>query len=48
MIPRLQFPTEIESVVRWVEDTDPDAIIEQSLGKLRDGLAPRELLRAAR
>ena len=43
----LQFSDEIEQQVRWVEDTDPGAIIEQTLNRLRDGLSPRDLLRAA-
>ena len=47
MFTPLQFSNEIEPQVRWVEDTDPEAIIEQTVSRLRDGLSPRELLRAA-
>ena len=43
----LQFSDEIEQQVRWVEDTDPGAIIEQTLNRLRDGLGARDVLRAA-
>ena len=47
MFTPLQFSNEIEPLVRWVEDTGPDEIIEQTLSRLSDGLSPRELLRAA-
>ena len=43
----IQFSDQTERLVRWVEDTDPDDIIEQTLNRLRGGLAPHELLRAA-
>ena len=43
----LQFSEPIEQQVSWIEETTPEAIVEQSLTRLRDGLSARELLRAA-
>ena len=47
MFKPIQFPVEIESLVRFVEETEQSAIIEATLSKLRGGTSSLDLLRAA-
>lgn len=47
MFKPIQFPEEVESLVRFVEETAPDSIIEETLSKLRGGVEPIDLIRAA-
>ena len=46
MFKPIQFPAEVENLVRLVEETEPDRIIEATLAKLREGVSPKELLTA--
>lgn len=46
MFKPIQFPAEVENLVRFVEETEPGQIIEATLAKLREGVSPRELLTA--
>ena len=46
MFKPIRFPSEVENLVRFVEETEPDRIIEETLTKLRDGVSPKELLTA--
>ncbi len=46
MVKPVQFPAEVESLVRFVEETDPSQIIPQTLAKLRGGVPVKDLLRA--
>ena len=41
------FPREIEELVRSVEETAPDRIVEETLTKLRGGASAKDMLRAA-
>ena len=43
----LRFQTDVEALVRFVEETTPDRIISETVNKLRAGLAPTALLKAA-
>ena len=43
----VQFQTEVEALVRFVEETPPDRIIQQTVSKLRAGLDPTTLLKAS-
>ncbi len=43
----VQFAPEIEPLVRFVEDTAPERIIEETVSKLRDGVSGKDLLAAA-
>ena len=47
MFKPVQFPEPVESMVRFVEETDPSEIIEATLEKLRGGTPAIDLLRAA-
>jgi len=47
MFKPVQFPPEVETLVRFVEETDPGDIVDATLTKLRQGVAPVDLLRAA-
>ena len=47
MFEPLRFAPEIESQVRFVEETPPAAIIGETVRRLEDGAEPRGLLRAA-
>ena len=47
MFKPVQFPELVESLVRFVEETDPSEIIEATLAKLRGGTPVIDLLRAA-
>ena len=47
MFKPIQFPEEVESLVRFVEETNPDSIIEETLAKLRGGVHPKDLIRGA-
>ena len=47
MFKPVQFPEPVESMVRFVEETDPSEIIEATLEKLRGGTPVIDLLRAA-
>lgn len=46
MFKPVQFAPETEALVRFVEETEPDSIIEETLGRLRAGLDPKALLTA--
>ncbi|MFQ5934699.1 MAG: hypothetical protein ACE5KI_08670, partial [Dehalococcoidia bacterium] len=46
MFKSVQFPAEVQELVRLVEETDPDRIIEATLAKLRSGVSAKEMLRA--
>lgn len=39
----VRFRPEIEPVVRWIETTARDAVLETAVARLRDGLSPNEL-----
>ena len=43
----IRFPDEVETLVRFIEETDPDRIIGETVEKLRGGVSAREMLRAA-
>ena len=43
----IRFPNEVETLVRFIEETDPDKIIGETVDKLRGGVSSREMLRAA-
>ena len=47
MFKPVQFPEPVESLVKFVEETDPSEIIEATLEKLRGGTPVIDLLRAA-
>ena len=47
MFKPIQFPTPVEELVRFVEETDTSDIIEATLAKLRGGTPVVDLLRAA-
>lgn len=47
MFKPIQFAPEVENLVRFVEETDPDKIIEMTLAKLRGGVTPKEILTAS-
>ena len=47
MFQRLQFASEVETLVQFVEETEPEHIIEKTVSKLRDGLPVVEMLRAS-
>jgi len=44
---RVQFPAEIEPLVQFIEETDPNAIVDQTLAKLRAGISIDSMLRAS-
>ena len=44
---RVQFPPDIEPLVRFIEETPPSAIVDQALAKLRDGISTRTMLTAS-
>jgi hypothetical protein len=46
MFDLIRFPAEVEELVLFVEETDPEDIIQDTLYKLRHGVSPRDLLRA--
>ena len=43
----LQFEPEMESLVRFVEETDPDRIVEETIAKLKGGLSTKSMLTAS-
>ncbi|MDA0790324.1 MAG: hypothetical protein O2780_12805 [Proteobacteria bacterium] len=47
MFKAVQFDHEIESLVRFVEESDPDHIVAQTYQKLRSGIPDLDLLRAS-
>ena len=47
MFAPIEFPPEVESLVRFVEETPPSKIIQGALTKLRDGVSRRDLIRAS-
>ena len=46
MFKPIQFRSEVEALVRFVEETDPAQIVEATLAKLRAGTTPDELITA--
>jgi hypothetical protein len=44
---RVQFPQDIEPLVRFIEETAPAEILDRTLEKLRGGVAPRTMLTAS-
>ena len=46
MFKSIEFRSEVEDLVRFVEETDPDDIVEKTIGKLRNGVTGDELLTA--
>jgi hypothetical protein len=44
---RVQFPADIEPLVRFIEDTPPDEILDRTLEKLRSGLPIQTVLTAS-
>lgn len=44
---RVQFSAEIEPLVQFIEDTAPSDIMDGTLKKLREGVSPKEMLRAS-
>ena len=47
MFAPVQFEPEMESLVRFVEETEPDRIVPETLSRLRAGTPPRTLLTAS-
>ena len=47
MFKPVQFRPEVEEMVRFVEETDPERVIEETLSKLRDGTPPKALMTAS-
>ena len=47
MFKPIQFPSEIEPLVRFVEETDPALIVEETLAKLRNGTSADDMIRAS-
>ncbi len=47
MFKPIQFPPEIEPLVRFVEETDPALIVEETLTKLRNGTSADDMIRAS-
>ena len=47
MFKAIEFPDEVERLVRFVEETEPSAMIEATLAKLRQGITAKEMLRAS-
>ena len=47
MFKPIQFTPEVESLVRFVEETDPATIVEDTLAKLRNGTSVKELITAS-
>lgn len=43
----IRFPDEVENLVRFVEETDPNRIIGETVDRLRNGVSTREMLRAS-
>src|ERR1700730_8402089 len=43
----VRFADDIEPVVQFIEETDPNLILEATLGKLRDGMSVKKLLTAS-
>src|SRR5687768_11655032 len=43
----VQFSAEIEPLVQFIEDTEPSAIMEGTLSKLRAGVSPKAMLTAS-
>jgi hypothetical protein len=43
----VKFPSQVESLVRFVEDTDPATMVDESLAKLRAGTPIEELVTAS-
>jgi len=46
MFKPVRFPREMEELVRFVEETDPEEIIPATLAKLRAGVSPKAILTA--
>ncbi len=46
MVKAISFTSEVEDLVRFVEDTEPNEIVEATLTKLQDGVSAKELVRA--
>src|SRR5215469_18800436 len=44
---RVQYPETIEPLVQFIEDTAPTEILDRTLEKLRDGVAPETMLMAS-
>ncbi|MBV8121072.1 MAG: hypothetical protein JO081_14185 [Alphaproteobacteria bacterium] len=44
---RVQYPDTIEPLVQFIEDTSPEEILDQTLQKLRAGVAPQTMLTAS-
>ena len=47
MVKAISFAPEVEDLVRFVEDTGPDRIVEATLSRLKDGVPAKELVTAA-
>ena len=47
MFKPIQFRPEVEQLVRFVEETDPALIVEETLTKLRNGTPADDLIRAS-
>ena len=47
MFKPIQFPPEIEPLVRFVEETEPALIVEETLAKLRNGTSADDMIRAS-
>ena len=44
---RVQYPDQIESLVQFIEETDPSEIVDQTLAKLRAGVPIKTMLMAS-
>src|SRR5690242_4920363 len=47
MYTRVQFSNDIEPLVQFIENTDPSAIVDQTLAKLRAGIPTKAMLTAS-
>ena len=47
MFKPIQFRPEVESLVRFVEESDPETIVEQTLHKLRTDTTPKQMITAS-
>ena len=47
MFEPVQFRPEVEELVRFIEETDPNDVIEASYAKLRGGMPAKELITAS-
>ena len=47
MFKSVEFRPEVEAMVRFIEETDTNLIVEESYKKLKDGITAKELITAS-